>query len=82
MTSCMPAFFGGYKEDIIILKDRQRGTSTHCNPLLTDMTAYHPGKVANMLADTRDTAGSMLVNNVKLAWDSIPEGLKVRAGRD
>lgn len=76
------AFLGGYKEDVIILKDRQRGTSTDCNLLLTDMTGYYPGKVANTLADTRERAGSMFENNVKLAWDNIPEGLKVSAGRD
>src|SRR3954449_12710521 len=70
------AFFGEYSEDVIILKDRQRGTSTDCNLLLTDMTGYYAGKVANTLADTRERAGTMFENNVKFAWDRIPEGLK------
>jgi hypothetical protein len=46
------------------------------------MTAYYPGRVANTLADTRDRAGSMFDNNVKLAWDNIPEGLRPKAERD
>jgi hypothetical protein len=76
------AFFGGYKEDIIILKDRQRGTSTDCNLLLTDLSAYYAGKVANTLADTRERASTMFENNVKFAWDRIPNGLKPKANRD
>lgn len=77
-----PAFFQKQKLDIIILKDRQRGTSTKCNLLCTDLTAYYPGKVANTLADTRERAGTMFENNVKLAWDRIPDGLKPKADKD
>lgn len=76
------AFLGGQSLDIIILKNRQRGTSTDCNLICEDCTAYYPGKVANTLADTRDRAGSMFENNVKLAWDRIPDGLKPKAEKD
>src|SRR5262249_21022194 len=57
-------------------------TSTHCNLPCRDLSAYYPGKVANTLADTRERAGNMFENNVKFAWDRIPDGLKPRAGRD
>lgn len=67
------AFFAKERLDVIILKNRQRGTSTHCNLLLTDLSAYSPGKVANTLADTRERAGNMFENNVKFAWDRIPD---------
>jgi hypothetical protein len=76
------AFFASEREDVIILKDRQRGTSTDCNLICLDLSAYYKGKVANTLADTRDRAGSMFDNNVKLAWDEIPAGLKAEAERD
>jgi hypothetical protein len=42
--------------DVIILKDRQRGTSTDYNLLCLDLSAYYPGKVANTLADRRENA--------------------------
>lgn len=76
------AFFDKRKLDVIILKDRQRGTSTDCNLICLDLSAYYPGKVANTLADTRERASSMFDNNVKLAWDRIPDGLKPKAERD
>jgi hypothetical protein len=76
------AFFAQERLDVIILKDRQRGTSTHCNLLCMDLTAYYPGKVANTLADTRERAGSMFENNVKFAWDRVPDGLKPKADKD
>ncbi len=53
-----PAFFAKQKLDVIIVKDRQRGTSTDCNIICTDCTGYYPGKVANTLADTRERAVS------------------------
>lgn len=77
-----PAFFGGYPIDIITLKSRQLGYSTKCNLLCTDLTAYYPGKVGNTLADTRERASTMFENNVKFAWDRIPDGLKPKAERD
>lgn len=54
-----PAFFANQKLDVIILTDRQRGTSTDCNIILEDCSAYYPGKVANTLADNRERASSM-----------------------
>lgn len=77
-----PAFFDRRKLDVIILKDRQRGTSTHCNLTCLDLSAYYPGKVANTLADRRESATNMFENNVKLAWDRIPDGLKPKAEKD
>lgn len=77
-----PAFFQEQKLDVIILKDRQRGTSTDCNLICLDLSAYYAGKVADTLADTRERAGSMFDNNVKFAWDRIPNGLKTKANRD
>lgn len=76
------AFFAREPLDVIILKNRQRGTSTHCNLLCMDLTAYYPGRVANTLADTRERASTMFENNVKFAWDRIPDGLKPRANKD
>lgn len=77
-----PAFYAKKKLDVIILKNRQRGTSTDCNLICMDLSAYHSGKVANTLADTRERASSMFENNVKLAWDQIPPGLKPKAEKD
>ena len=77
-----PAFLAKKKLDVIILKNRQRGTSTHCNLLCLDCTAYYPGKVANTLADGRDNANKMFENNVKLAWDRIPAPLRPHVDKD
>lgn len=76
------AFFQKRRTDIIILKNRQRGTSTWCALFCLDCTAYYPGRVANTLADTRDRASSIFDNVVKLAWDRIPKGLKPKADKD
>lgn len=76
------AFFARTRLDVIILKNRQRGTSTDCNLLLTDLAGFYSGKVANTLADTRDRASGMFENNVKFAWDRIPDGLKPKTDKD
>jgi len=77
-----PAFLARERLDIIILKNRQRGTSTHCNLICLDCTAYYPGKVANTLADTRERSSTMFDNNVKLAFDEIHPRLRPHAERD
>lgn len=77
-----PAFLANEPLDIIILKNRQRGTTTKISLLCLDCTAYYPAKVANTLADTRDRAGTIFDNVVKLAWERIPDGLKPAANRD
>jgi hypothetical protein len=71
-----PAFFSRQAVNVIILKNRQRGTSTWCSLFCLDCTAYYPGKVANTLADTQPRASSIFDNVAKLAWDRIPAGLK------
>lgn len=77
-----PAFLGGYREEIIVLKSRQIGLSTWAALFCLDTSAYYPGKVANTLADTRERAEAVFQNVVKFAWDRIPEQLKPKANRD
>jgi hypothetical protein len=76
------AFFNRERLDLIILKNRQRGTSTWCSLFCLDCTAYYPGKVADTLADTQPRASSIFDNVAKLAWDRIPDGLKPKADKD
>ncbi len=76
------AFFAKQALDVIVLKSRQIGYSTICNLICLNCSAYYPGKVANTLADTRERAGNMFDNVVKLAWDRIPDGLKPKADKD
>lgn len=77
-----PAFFSQQQNNVVILKNRQRGTSTLCSLFCEDCTAYYPGKVANTLADTQSRAASIFDNVAKFAWDRIPKGLKPRADKD
>jgi hypothetical protein len=77
-----PAFFAREPKKVVILKNRQRGTSTWCSLFCLDCTAYYPGKVADTLADTQQRASSIFDNVAKLAWDRIPKGLKPRADKD
>lgn len=77
-----PAFFQKKRTNVVILKNRQRGTSTWCSLFCLDCTAYYPGKVANTLADTQPRASSIFENVAKLAYDRIPKGLKPRADKD
>ncbi len=77
-----PAFFSKQRLEIIILKNRQRGTSTWCSLFCLDCSAYRAGRVANTLADTQGRANSIFDNVVKLAWDRIPVGLKPKPDKD
>src|ERR1043166_9800934 len=77
-----PAFFAKEPKKVVILKNRQRGTSTWCSLFCLDCTAYYPGKVADTLADTQPRASSIFDNVAKLAWDRIPLGLKPKADKD
>jgi len=77
-----PAFFNKERTNVVILKNRQRGTSTWCALFCLDCTAYYPGKVANTIADTQPRASAIFDNVVKLAWDRIPDGLKPAAKKD
>src|SRR5687767_2470535 len=77
-----PAFFDKRRLDLIVLKNRQRGTSTWCSLFCLDCTAYYPGKVADTLADTQPRASSIFDNVAKFAWDRIPQGLKPRADKN
>lgn len=76
------AFFGGYREEVIVLKPRQIGMTTPCGLFCLDVTAYYAGKVANTLADTKERAEMVFQNVVKFAWDRIPEQMKPKANRD
>lgn len=77
-----PAFFDKRRLDLIVLKNRQRGTSTWCSLFCLDCTAYYPGKVADTLADTQPRASSIFDNVAKFAWDRIPQGLKPKADKN
>src|SRR4051812_249640 len=77
-----PPFFARQQTKVVILKNRQRGTSTLCSLFCEDCTAYYPGKVANTLADTQPRAASIFDNVAKFAWDRIPAGLKPKADKD
>lgn len=77
-----PAFFAKQQKKVVILKNRQRGTSTLCSLFCEDCTAYYPGKVANTQADSAGRASSIFDNVARFAWDRIPKGLKPKADKD
>ncbi|HEV7282312.1 MAG TPA: hypothetical protein VGN57_19070 [Pirellulaceae bacterium] len=77
-----PAYLSRQPLDVVILKNRQNGTSTWCSLFCLDCTMYYPGRVADTLADTQPRASAIFTNVAKLAIDNIPKGLRPKATND